>query len=191
MPGASPGQLSIKGCEMIIVLLIRASLAAVLVMAGAAKLADTRSFAATFIALGVPAQRTFLLRGLALCIPLMELGLGITMVSGLWPGIINGVVLVLLASFSIVVFIALRRKLHVVCRCFGTLSDSQFTGKGLLRSLFLTLLAGVVFWSENMYPLQLHVSPGATALLVAGFLLFALAAMQAAKTIAVLKERMA
>ena len=175
----------------VIVLLIRASLATVLVMAGSAKLADTRSFAATFMGLGVPARRAFLLRGFALIIPLMELGLGIAMVSGLWSGIINEAVLVLLASFSIVVFIALRRKLHVVCRCFGTLSDSQFTGRGLLRSLFLTVLAGVVFWSGNTYPLQLNASPGATALLVAGFLLFALAAMQAAKTIAVIKERMA
>jgi hypothetical protein len=97
----------------------------------------------------------------------------------------------LLASFSIVVIIALRRKLQVACRCFGTLSDSQFTGKGLLRSLFLTVLAGGVFWSGSTYPSQLHAPPGATILLVAGFLLFALAAMQAAKTIAVLKERMA
>ncbi len=181
----------IQAILQVIVLLIRASLAAVLVMAGAAKLADTRSFATTFIGLGVPARRAFLLRGLALIIPLVELGLGIAMVSGLWPGIINGAVLVLLASFSIMVIIALRRKLHVVCRCFGTLSDSQFTGKGLLRSLFLTVLAGVVFWSGNTFPLQLNALPGTTVLLVAGFLLFALAAMQAAKTIAVLKERMA
>jgi hypothetical protein len=57
--------------------------------------------------------------------------------------------------------------------------------------LFLTVLAGVVFWSGNTFPLQLNALPGTTVLLVAGFLLFALAAMQAAKTIAVLKERMA
>ena len=180
-----------QGILQVIVLLVRASLAAVLVAAGAAKLADTRSFAATLMGLGVPVRRHPLIRRLALIIPLLEVGLGIAVVSGLWPGIVNGAVLVLLASFSIVVIIALRRKLQVACRCFGTLSDSQFTGKGLLRSLFLTVLAGGVFWSWSTYPSQLHAPPGAIILLVAGFLLFALAAMQAAKTIAVLKERMA
>lgn len=39
--------------------------------------------------------------------------------------------------------IALCRKLDVACRCFGTLSDSQFSGKGLARSLLLTVLAGL------------------------------------------------
>src|SRR6266567_1458924 len=131
----------------VIVLLMRASLAALLVAAGAAKLADTRSFALTLLGLGVPARQRLLTRGLALIIPLLEVGLGLAVVSGLWPPVINGAVLVLMGGFSAVVIIALRRKLHVACRCFGTLSDSQFSNKGLARSLLLTSVAAVVFWS--------------------------------------------
>src|SRR5437763_13411842 len=88
----------IQNILQVIIFLIRASLAAVLVAAGAAKLADTRSFATTLMGLGVPARRALLLRGLALIIPLMEVGLGLTVVSGFWPRVVNGAVLVLLSS---------------------------------------------------------------------------------------------
>jgi uncharacterized membrane protein YphA (DoxX/SURF4 family) len=69
----------------IAIFLIRAALAAVLVAAGAAKLVDMRSFAATLTGLGVPPRPASLIRWLALIIPLLELGLGIALVSGLWP----------------------------------------------------------------------------------------------------------
>jgi len=179
----------IQDILQVIVLLIRASLAAVLVAAGAAKLADTRNFATTLVGLGVPVRQKFLIRGLALILPLLEVGLGLAVVSGLWPRVVNGALLALLSSFSIVVAVALRRKLQVSCRCFGTLSDSQFSGKGLVRSVFLTALAVVIFWSGNTYSPKFDGPPWAVMLLVIGFLLFALAAAQAAKTIAVLKER--
>jgi hypothetical protein len=55
----------------------------------------------------------------------------------------------------------------------------------------MTVLAGVIFWSGNTSSPQFDELPWATMLLVAGFLLFALAAAQAAKTIALLKERTA
>ncbi|HEV7235391.1 MAG TPA: MauE/DoxX family redox-associated membrane protein [Ktedonobacteraceae bacterium] len=181
----------IQDILQVIVLLIRALLAVVLVAAGAAKLADTRSFAATLRGLKVPLGRGFLLRGLALGLPLVEVGAGIAVVTGFWSTIINGIVLVLMGSFSIVVVIALSMKLNVACRCFGTLSDSQFSPKGLVRSLLLTILAGVVFWAGNTYEPALNLPLGAVVPLVAGYLLFALAAAQAAKTIAILKERTA
>ncbi|HEX6479222.1 MAG TPA: MauE/DoxX family redox-associated membrane protein [Ktedonobacteraceae bacterium] len=178
----------IQGILLVIVILIRTALAAVLIAAGAAKLAGTRSFATTIMGLGVPARRKLLIRGLALIIPLLELGLGIALVSGLWPVVVNSAVLVLMTGFSLIVIVALRRKLQVACRCFGTLSDSQFTSKGLARSLLLTVLAAVIFWSGNTYSLRFDGPSWAIMLLVAGFLLFALAAAQAAKTIALLKE---
>ncbi len=175
---------------LVIVFLLRASLAAVLVAAGAAKLADTRSFAITLIGLGVPARRERLLRGLALTIPLVEMGVGVMVVSGFWPAVTNGVLLLLMCSFSIVVIVALLKNLQVKCRCFGALSDSQFSGKGLVRSLLLTVLASVVFWAGNSFSLQFEGSPGIVLLLIAGYLVFAVVAAQAATSIAVLKERM-
>ena len=54
----------------LIILLSRASLAAVLVAAGAAKLADVRSFATTLRGLGMPARQEPLIRGLAFIFPL-------------------------------------------------------------------------------------------------------------------------
>lgn len=175
----------------IVLLLCRASLVAVLIAAGAAKLADTRSFAATLKGLGIPARQEWLVRGLAFIFPLVEVILGITIVTGLWPTVVNSLVLVLMCGFSLVVMVALRKKLHVACRCFGMLRESQFSARGLVRSLFLTLLAVVVFWGGRAYALQFSGSLLAILLLVAGFLLFAIAAAQAAKTIALLKERAA
>ncbi len=173
----------------ITVLLIRASLAAVLIAVGAAKLADTRSFATTLIGLGVPARQERLVRGLAFAVPLTEVSLGLGLVSDLWPTVINGAVLVLMCGFSIIVLVALRKAPHVACRCFGALSDSQFSGKGLARSLLLTVLAVVTWWSGNIYTPPFDRSPGAVILLVAGYLLFAAAAAQAAATIAAVKAR--
>ena len=173
-----------------IILMSRASLAAVLVAAGAAKLADVRGFATTLRGLGMPAKQDSLIRAIAFIIPLVELVLGIALISGLWPAIINAMVLVLYCGFTLVVIYALRRKVNVACRCFGMLSDSQFSSKGLARSLLLTLLAVIVFWGGRTYSLQFDGPPIAVLLLVAGFLLFGLAAAQAAKSIAVIKERM-
>jgi len=177
----------IQSILQVTIFLIRASLAAVLVAAGAAKLADVRSFTSTLIGLGVPVRRRLLLRGLARIIPLVEVGLGLAVVSCLWPTVINGAVLTLMCVFSIVVTVALRRKLNVACRCFGTLSDSQFSNKGLARSVLLTVLALVNFCT---YSPQSNGAPGLVILLVTGFLLFAFAAAQAAKTLAILKEDM-
>ncbi len=180
----------IEGILQVVVLLLRAGLAAVLVAAGSAKLADRRSFALTLMGLGLPARWRLLLRGLALLIPLFELGLGLAIVSGLWPIVINSVVLVLMVSFSLVVIVALRRKLKVSCRCFGMLSDSQVSSRGLARSIVLTGVAALVLWSGNVLSLQITASPVMSILLIAGFLLFALAAAQAAQSLAVLKEEM-
>jgi len=174
----------------VLIFLARASLAAVLVAAGAAKLADVRGFAVTLGGLGIATRLDFLIRGLAFLFPSLELLLGIALVSGLWPTLINIVVVVLMGSFSLVVLYALRRKLHVACRCFGTLSDSQFSGKGLTRSILLTLLAIIVLGGGRAYSLQFVAPPVAILLLVSGFLLFGLTAAQAARSIAVLKERM-
>lgn len=173
-----------------VIFLSRASLAAVLVAAGAAKLADVSGFATTLQGLGIPARLVSLVRGLALVVPLVEVALGIALVSGLWPTVISSVVLVLMCGFSLVVIVALRRRVRVACRCFGTLSDSQFSGRGLVRSLVLTLLAVVVLWGGGAYTLGFSASLPALLLLVAGYLLFGLAAAQAARSIAVLKERM-
>lgn len=95
--------------------------------------------------------------------------------------------LALMAFFTIVTIIALIRHPQVTCRCFGVLSDAHFNRRGLIRSVALTLLALVVVATTPQQPLS--DSPGSTALLCLAYAIFAIAVMQAAKAIAMFKER--
>jgi hypothetical protein len=173
----------------IIIFLIRALLATILVAAGAAKLVDLVGFTATLSALGMPAVRKLKIHPLALAISLLELALGLALGSGLWPIVINTAVLVLMIGFSAVVLVALHRTPNVSCRCFGALSDTQFSGRGLVRGLLLTALAVVVFWYGFTSPLPLMGPLTFRVLIFLGYLVFAVAAAQAAQTLATVKER--
>jgi uncharacterized membrane protein YphA (DoxX/SURF4 family) len=171
------------------ILLARAILAAVLVAAAGAKLADTPGFATTLVGLGIPARREALVRGLAVAIPLIEVGFGLALVSGLWPEATSVAVLILMGFFSAVVIMALFRRPYVTCRCFGALSDSQFSARGLARDAVLTALAAAVVWSEAVRHPRFDGPVASIVLLICGYLVFAAAAAQAASTIAVLRKR--
>lgn len=172
-----------------IILLIKGFLATVLIAAGAAKFSDISGFTTTLIGLGMPARRRCLVRGLAFTVPLTEIGLGFFLIGDFFPLVVNTAVLLLMGVFSLVVLIALRKTPHVTCRCFGALSDLQFSWKGLARSIFLMVLAAVVVWEEKRYvpPAEMLLGPG--VLLIVGYIIFAVGVAQAAKTIAMLKER--
>lgn len=129
---------------LIVILFTRALLAVLLVTAGAAKLADTQGFARTLVGLGLSLGHHSLVRGLALAIPLLELGLGIGLISGLYPEVMDSAALAIFACFTLVVLISVLRTNSVTCRCFGALSDTQFTGWGLLRNIVYTGLALLV-----------------------------------------------
>lgn len=173
----------------IIIFLMRALLATVLVASGAAKLVDLVSFTATLRALGVPTGQQQKIHPIALVISLLEFTLGLALGSGLWPQVINSAVLGLMASFSAVVLVALRKAPHVSCRCFGALSETQFSGRGLARSLLLTAFAIMIFWYEAISPLPLDGSLILRVLLLTGYFVFAASAAQAAQTLAFVKER--
>ena len=123
----------------------RAFLATLLVIAGAAKLMDQSGFALTLIGLGVSARAGQVARIAALLIPLMELGVGIWLTSGLAPALANAAVLSLTVAFSAVIGFAVLRAPNTACRCFGALSDSRFGHQLLLRSIGLVLIALLVF----------------------------------------------
>lgn len=105
--------------------------------------------------------------------------------------IVNSILLALTCSFSLVVIIALRKKINISCRCFGALSDSQFNGKGLARNLLLTVFALTTFLNGSASSSPFDGTLGTTILLVTGYLLFGIATTQAAKSLAMIKERMA
>jgi len=173
------------------IFLIRFLLAAVLITSGAAKLTDTRGFTLTLIGLGLPTRRNYLIRSLSLLFPLLELGLGLVIVSGRWPEVVDILLLALLTFFSAVVIRAVITTPNVTCRCFGALSNSQFSGRGLVRSLLLTFLAAVVEWNDIVNQPRFDGPPIAIILLILGYLIFAAAAAEAAKTLALIKERSA
>lgn len=171
-------------------LILRAILAAVLIAAGAAKLADTRNFGDTLYGLGMPVSMGWLVNGLVIAFPLVELGLGFGLVSGVMSQEINLAVLVLMVVFMLITLVALIRKPNLKCRCFGALSDSQFSGKGLIRIVFLVAAAAVVVLGGPSTILL--VDEG--SILMVGLLMvcygfFAIGSVQAAKTIAAVKER--
>lgn len=169
---------------------LRAILAVLLVAAGAAKLADTRSFTATLLALGVPTQPENIVRSIAFAIPLIEAIVGLASISGFWQPVVNGAVLLLMAGFMLIVIIALRKAPYATCRCFGALSDSQFSVRGLVRSVLLTVGALIVFWWGQTTPsMQLNALSGSMLLLILGYLMFALGVAQAATVTAVVKAR--
>jgi uncharacterized membrane protein YphA (DoxX/SURF4 family) len=114
-------------------------LAAVLVWAGAAKLARPATTAASFEALGVPAPRA-----LARAVPVAELALSAALLAAPRPGAAAS--LAVLAAFTAVLARALARGTTAGCACFGSpsaepVSASDLVRNGLLAALALTALA--------------------------------------------------
>lgn len=169
----------------------RAALAAVLVAAGSAKLADVESFAVTLTALGISAHRQPVARRLGVALPLMELGIGFALASGAAPEAVDIAALVLTIAFSAAVVVALSRHLQVTCRCFGALSESQFSRRGLARSLALMALAAILVWQSHAADQLLVSAVGFRLIVVGGYGILALATLQAAKTMELARERRA
>jgi hypothetical protein len=174
------------------VLLVQASLGAMLLMAGAAKLADPRSFARTLLELGIPASWSLVIKLLPFIVPVFEVILGIAAISNVWPSLVDIVLPILMWSFTGVVLFALQRSDPVQCRCFGALNDRQFTRWTLLRSLGLSIGATLLFIADQTTArLEPNGSIGNFLLVIFGSVILGLAAAQAARTIALVKERMA
>lgn len=174
------------------VLLIQASLGAMLLMAGAAKLADPRSFAHTLLELGIPARWSLVIKLFPFIVPAFEVILGIAALSNVWPSLVDSVLPILMWGFTGVVLFALQRSYPVQCRCFGALSDRQFTRWALLRSSGLSIGATLLFIADRTTVwLEPIGSIGNILLVIFGSVILGLAAAQGARTIALVKERVA
>ena len=161
-------------------------------MAGAAKLVDVSGFARTLAGLMPRSTATDeTIRALAVAIPMGELLLGVVVITGLWSTVTDVIVLLVMCAFSVTVVLARRVAPHVKCRCFGTLSDSQFSGPGFIRSLVLTGLAFLVVIAGHISSTLSVKPPGIenTLLLVCGCLIFAVSASLAAQMLAQIKGR--
>lgn len=115
----------------------------VLLVSGAAKLADPRGTHDALVALRIPARR--LHRALAVGLPLVELLLAVA----LWlpwpplPLIAVGLSVCAFAAFTLVIARALRFDEPVSCACFGTLGSPSVTLRTLIRTLILVLVAAL------------------------------------------------
>ena len=151
-----------------LVLAAESGLALMLVAAGAAKLADVSSFAAT-VQLFMPfeasvrsAVRT------ATAIATFELALGTASLAFPSVAVINFLVLATGCAFFAVSSIGYARHRGVSCRCFGQLSRRVFDVAGLARSFVVVGLAASVA--------GIAVSPSAIAITTVEHLLLLVAA---------------
>jgi uncharacterized membrane protein YphA (DoxX/SURF4 family) len=169
----------------------RYAIGALLVAAGAAKLTDISGFSETLTGLGIAIPKGIdITRWLAIAVPVSELAVGLGLVIGISPSLFGGMSLVLSASFTGIVAFALRKRLTIMCRCFGALSTSQFSVVGLLRSALITVGSFLILIGALFLPLSTEVNWGATVLLAVGYILFGCVVAQAAATLAYLQERL-
>jgi uncharacterized membrane protein YphA (DoxX/SURF4 family) len=170
------------------VLAARDALAAVLVTAGAAKLADLEAFSRTLVDLRMSTATAWRrVEPLAVLVASTELISGLGTALGWWPQIFNALNAVLLAGFAAVTAFVLWRKINVNCRCFGSLSDTQFSRRGLTRILLLLAASfAVLLVGTN----QANYGLGSTGVLVGlSFILLAVLAAQAARAVELVKDR--
>ncbi len=164
-------------------LVARAFLAVILITSGSAKLADSGSFASTLMSLGVATRQKKVALGLAITLSLLELLIGGCIFGGFLPVVVNAVLLGMMCCFSITVLFAIYKAPQTNCRCFGALSNSQFSKHGLVRNIVFTLIALFVFISSlHFQSLQAHEMQWVNIFLVIGYAIFALGVAQAAKT---------
>lgn len=178
----------IASIEELAAVLLQATLAAVLIAAGSAKLADVAGFVNTLVGLGLPGRRLRLVTTATYMVPFLEIGVGFLVVSRRWPVVASALVLAIVGSFTVVTGWALTRRPRVACRCFGSLTASQFSRLGLARNAALTVAAALVLWHEVIRAPTVAMPTGATVLVALGYGVFALTAVQAAKTLPILEE---
>jgi len=153
----------------VLALCCKALLAASLLMAGGAKLADLRGFAAT-AALFLPDRRwPGLASTMAAGVAGGELALGAASLSN--PGVrwLNLAVLAACAGFVVVSVVGYLRYPGRPCRCFGSLSGRSFGPPGIGRAALMTLLAVAATAPPTPSLVQLG-SAGRLGLLAAGLL---------------------
>ena len=173
----------------VIALALRASLAAIVIIAGIAKLTDRRSFTLTLMQLGIPAHKKRLLHNITLLIPFIEVSFGFLVVSSLWPIIANTAMFILTLMFNGVIIFALRKAPHTMCRCFGALSNTRFNRPLLVRCVILTISALVVLLWSAIYPSE-GISLWLILILIAEYCLIAIVATHAVRVVETIKERM-
>jgi peroxiredoxin len=148
-----------------VLLIVRAGLAAVLGLAGMAKLVDREGGRRAVHEFGVPA---WLARPLGLLVPLAELGIAAALVPGASARAAAVAAGALLAIFSVAVASALVRGRRPDCHCFGRLHSAPIGWWTLARNGALAALAVLVVSQPAAGPRWIELAAGGIAALVAG-----------------------
>jgi hypothetical protein len=119
------------------------TVATVFLASGAAKLVDTAGFANTLVALGVPARRERTVALISKAIPVAEIALGLLTAARVQAKLASLALLIVAGLFTLVTAWATRHRVQVQCRCFGSLTRSEFGRRGLAINVALTAMATI------------------------------------------------
>ena len=169
---------------VVVALGAKAAIAVLLVVAGAAKLADLTGFAAA-IRVFLPAAPPRVLAGLpgvGAALALLELLTGAA--SLCWPATrwLNWLVLALACGFVVVAAVGFARHRGRPCRCLGALTRRSFGVRALVQALVIAAAASVALRPSR--PAQVDLGVQAHLLLLTGACLLGLAAFTAARALA-------
>jgi hypothetical protein len=170
----------------VLILGAKSALAALLLVAAGAKLADLPGFTAAVRLFAPPRSPARLLRGVALGIAAAEFVLGAVSLSSPTVTWLNPVIFAVGCAF--VTFSAVGYAFHRgrSCRCFGALSQRRFDVAGIARSMLIAAVGAVAMTPVRTSSVQVTAAP--RLLLLAAALLLALAAFTAARALAVSRE---
>jgi methylamine dehydrogenase accessory protein MauD len=131
------------------ILIFRLALALVFVIAGVAKLLDLSGSRQALTDFGVP---RFLASWFGTVLPMVEVAIGLAILSGVWThwGSIAGLLLLLIFIAAISINLLLGRRPH--CHCFGQLHSEALSPSTLMRNLILAILAALLVWQGRQNP---------------------------------------
>jgi hypothetical protein len=161
-------------------LLCELTVATVFLASGAAKSVDTAEFANTLVALGVPARCKRTTALISHAIPGAEIALGLLTVARVQAKLTSLSLLIFAGLFTLVTAWATRRRVQVQCRCFGSLTRSQFGRRGLAVNVALMVMAMIATLYEWRVEPTILVSIITRIIVTISFGGFAVAAGQAA-----------
>lgn len=166
---------------------LRAALAAILVISAGAKAADVDGFGETVTSLlGIRARRFGHAVGMvAIC---LELAVGLALATNWAAPTTAAVALLVLTSMAALSAYGWWRRPGLLCRCFGGLTKSTFGRSGLMRGIALGLLAAILFFAESAdtvsaSPIDAAVWSASSAFVLVAYLGLAFVASQAARSL--------
>jgi uncharacterized membrane protein YphA (DoxX/SURF4 family) len=160
----------------------RAVLVATFLAAAAAKLVTRDQFGETLSGIGVT-NSPRLRNTLSWMVPLIEFAIAALLVIGWYLRIVAVIAGVVSLTFALFTLWATRHRPMVSCRCFGPLTSSAFSMRGVLRNIGLIALASILALEAHRFAGSMDASAAQTTLVFAAFVLLGLVIAQTASSL--------